>query len=279
MATDVTEGPIRERRIEVGGAQIHLREASGGTGEPILYLHGNPTAGWLWDPFLERSGGIAPDLPGFGESELPARFDCSLTAYARFLRELVDALGVERFRLVVHDIGAIAGLVFAQDVPERISRLVVMNHAPLLEGYRWHTGARLWRLPVVGEFGMRVIFTRSNMRRVLVSRKGERLPDDFLEKVTRHLDDTEKNAILRLYRSMSERDLAEAGARLRGIMAPALVVWSTDDPYIPARFGADYAAALGGETTLEVVEGAGHWMWLERPEVIDRVTSFVSADS
>ena len=267
--------PLSERDLDVDGVHVHLVEAPREAGEPILYLHGNPTAGWLWEPFLERTGGVAPDLPGFGRSSLPGDFEPTLEGYARFLQSLADALVPERFALVVHDIGAIAGLVMAQRMPERITRLVVMNHAPLLPGYRWHKGARLWRRPLVGELAMRFVFTRRGVHRVLFSREGEALPSAFLDRVRAALDEREKRAILALYRSMSESDLADAGRDLGAIKAPALVVWATDDPYIPARFGADYARALGGETTLEVVDGAGHWMWLERPDVVDRVAAWL----
>ena len=51
--------------------------------------------------------------------------------------------------------------------------------------------------------------------------------------------------------------------------------WPTRDPYIPAGFGQAYADALGGETDLEIVEEAGHWSWLDRPELIDRAARFL----
>ena len=55
-----------------------------------------------------------------------------------------------------------------------------------------------------------------------------------------------------------------------------MVLWSDRDPYLPARFGQAHAQALGGTATLEVVEGAGHWPWLERPELVARVAGFLS---
>ncbi len=53
--------------------------------------------------------------------------------------------------------------------------------------------------------------------------------------------------------------------------APALVVWGDADPYLPVGFADAYAAALGGPATVERIEGAGHWPWLDRPELVDRV--------
>jgi pimeloyl-ACP methyl ester carboxylesterase len=52
------------------------------------------------------------------------------------------------------------------------------------------------------------------------------------------------------------------------------VLWSTRDPYTAPEFGPRYAEALGGDVTLEEVD-AGHWPWLERPELVDRVAEFL----
>ncbi|HEU0024726.1 MAG TPA: hypothetical protein VFQ12_08855, partial [Thermoleophilaceae bacterium] len=65
---------IVERRERIGNLDVNLRQAGD---VPVLYVHGVPTASALWTPFLERIGGIAPDLPGFGESAKPAEFDYS----------------------------------------------------------------------------------------------------------------------------------------------------------------------------------------------------------
>ncbi len=69
--------------------------------------------------------------------------------------------------------------------------------------------------------------------------------------------------------------LARAGANLSAITAPALVVWGERDPWIPARFGSGYAAALG-DATLELVPDAGHWPWIDRPEVGARIVEFLA---
>lgn len=57
---------------------------------------------------------------------------------------------------------------------------------------------------------------------------------------------------------------------------PALVLWGTKDPYIPARFAGEYARALPNAELVEL-DDAGHWPWLDRPDVIERVVDFLSA--
>ncbi|MEJ7716582.1 MAG: alpha/beta fold hydrolase [Thermoleophilaceae bacterium] len=149
-----SRGSLEERRIEVDGVPVFWREAPTPAGRaPALYLHGVPTNSDDWVPFLERTGGVALDLPGFGRSGKPTEFDYSIPGYRRFLHAFLDKLGLERISMVVHDWGGV-GLALAQEAPERIQRLVVANCVPLLPGYRWHRIARVWRTPVLGELFM-----------------------------------------------------------------------------------------------------------------------------
>jgi pimeloyl-ACP methyl ester carboxylesterase len=101
-----------------------------------------------------------------------------------------------------------------------------------------------------------------------------RLPEEFVDTFWPHFDHGTQRAILKLYRSAPEAVLARAGESLGALRCPALILWPTRDEYIPARFGQAYADALGGGAELEMVDG-GHWIWLERPEVISRVASFL----
>jgi len=241
---------------------------------PALYVHGVPTSSDDWLPFLERTGGVALDLPGFGRSGKPARFDYSIDGYASFLERFVAEVGLERFSLVVHDWGAV-GLALAQRMPERVHRLVVINAVPLLPGYRWHRLARVWRTRVAGELFMGAT-TRAGFK--LLSRAANHrpgpLPDALLDAVMAHFDHGTQRAILRLYRSASPATLAAAGAGLGRLTAPALVLWGEHDPYIPVAFADAYAAALPA-AELERLPDAGHWPWLDHPPLVDRVGDFL----
>jgi pimeloyl-ACP methyl ester carboxylesterase len=180
-------------------------------------------------------------------------------------------------RLVMHDWGAV-GLAFAQRHPKRVERLVLIDAVPLLAGYRWHRTARIWRTPVLGELAMGA--TNERTLRWL-SREGNAtpgsMPERWRESVLEHFDQGTQRAILRLYRSSPPDVLAAAGERLDRLAVPALVVWGMQDPYIPARFATAYAEVLAAE--LVELADAGHWPWLDRPDVIDRVVQFVGAAS
>jgi pimeloyl-ACP methyl ester carboxylesterase len=251
---------IAERRAGVAGLEVCWRQAGDA---PIVYLHGVPTASWDWEPFLARTGGVAPDLPGFGGSAKPGDFDYSIPGYDAFLEAFCAHLGLDRFILVMHDWGVV-GLALAQRRPDLVERIVLTACVPLLPGYRWHRVARAWRTPLLGELTMGFT-TRRGFRRSLPAEVADRAYDDF--------DHGTQRAILRLYRSAPAEALARYGEGLGGLRCPALVLWPTRDPYIGAEFGRRYADALGGDPELEMVE-AGHWPWLGRPEVVERVARF-----
>lgn len=282
--------------------------AAAAAAAPSLYLHGVPTSSeeWIspheyrgvrprwqrwWRPrraddeilvsppyalgFLERTGGFAPDLPGFGRSGKPGFLTYTIDEYAHFIERFLDLVGVERVRLVMHDWGAV-GLAFAQQAPERVERLVLINAVPFLPGYRWHRTARIWRTPALGELAMGVTgaFTTEVLTRESNVAPGP-LPPQWREDMLAHFDPGTQRAILRLYRSSPPERLEQAGARLGELTMPALVAWGMRDPYIPGRFAAEYARALPA-AQLEEYEDAGHWAWLDRPDLIDRVADFLN---
>jgi pimeloyl-ACP methyl ester carboxylesterase len=264
---------------ELDGLPVFWREApapAGVASAPALYLHGVPNNSDDWVSFLERTGGLAPDLPGFGRSGKPGSLSYTIGEYDGFIERFLEQRELERVSLVVHDWGAV-GLAYAQRHPERIERLVIINAVPFLAGYRWHRIARIWRTPLLGELAM-----GTGNQRVLrfISRETNAtpgpMPEAWLQSVFDHFDQGTQRAILRLYRSSSSEVLAAAGKQLGLLDCPALVVWGMRDAYLPGHFGRDYAAALTDAELLELPD-AGHVPWLDRPDVVDRVVSFLNA--
>jgi pimeloyl-ACP methyl ester carboxylesterase len=250
--------------MELDGQPVHVHEAEPVGDVPVLYLHGVPTSGADWAPFLARTGGLAPDLPGFGRSGKSGEHAYDLPFYAGWLDRFLEARGIERVRLVVHDWGVV-GLIWAQRAPERVERLVVIDGVPLLPGYRWHATARVWRTPVAGEIAMGLT-TRFGARRML--------PRQVADTMWAGWDQGTQRAILRLYRAADPATLAAAGDRLVALACTSLVVWGGRDAFIGPEWGRAYAERLGAE--LDERPEAGHWPWLDDPGVIDRVAAFVA---
>jgi pimeloyl-ACP methyl ester carboxylesterase len=271
---------IETGTVMVDGVSTFFRRVQG-DGSPAVFVHGNPTHSEDWQPFLERMDrpALAFDLPGWGRSERPppAEFDYSMNGLARFTGRFLQRMAVADHSLVVHDWGGMA-LIDAQEHPERITRLVIMNAVALLPGYRWHRTARIWRTRGLGELSNK-IWSRRLLALALRESRGDWSPHDpaFVDMIYDHLDERTFEAILRLYRSADPERLAAAGARLGTITAPALVVWGGKDRYLPRRFGPEYASRLPNSELWELPE-AGHWPWIDAPEVIDRVIRFLGTD-
>jgi len=268
---------IEEAELVLDGTRVFYRRVPG-DGTPTVYCHGNPTHGEDWLPFLERGGpAIAIDMPGWGRSARPdpARFDYSMYGLSAFLERCLDELGVTRRKLVVHDWGSLA-LIGAQRRPELVEKLVVVNVVPLLPGYRWHWVAQIWRRRSLGELA-NATTTRSGMGLLMRQASGDRrgMPPEFVDMVWKHWDKGTSRAVLALYRHANPDRLAAAGKDLSKLTCPSLVVWGDRDPYLPTRFAEAFAAALPA-SQLELIEGAGHWPWIDDARVIDKVLEFLS---
>jgi pimeloyl-ACP methyl ester carboxylesterase len=260
---------VDEHTIDVGGTPVFYRGAGDA---PILYLHGIPTSSDDWLPFLERIGGVAPDLLGFGRSGKGGHLDYSLEGHADFVEVVLDCVPIdEPFGLVAHGWGAGAGLVFAQRHPDRVASMVLLNPLPLFEDISYGTLERVWRTRAIGELTMGFITKRLLGRRLS---RGSVTPGAWpAQRVATawdHFDQGTQRAILRLYRSADPEDLAAAGAELDAITAPTLIVWGERDPWFPSTYAGRYAEQLPDARGL-LVPNAGHWPWLDDDSVLDAV--------
>jgi haloalkane dehalogenase len=118
------------RRFEAAGVGSFVLER--GEGDPVVLLHGVPVSSFLYRrvlPELESRGlrGIAFDFPGLGLAGRPEGFDYSWSGLARWTEAAIDALGIERCHLVVHDIGGPVGFEWAIRNPERVMSLTALN--------------------------------------------------------------------------------------------------------------------------------------------------------
>jgi pimeloyl-ACP methyl ester carboxylesterase len=260
-------GDTRTRLVQAGPP-----EAS----EAVVFVHGNPGSADDWERLVAAVGAqagkraIAFDLPDFGETVAPAGFEHSVLGYASFLGEALDELGIDRAHLVLHDFGGPIGLVWTAMNPDALAGIVLIDTG-ILPGYRWHTLARIWRTPVVGEL-LQATATRGAFRFLLNRNEPRGLPRDFVEKMYDHYDRRTRRAVLALYRDTDEP--GAAAAELSQLMAPrdipALVIWGEHDAYLSSSY-ADRQREAFPSAEVHVLPASGHWPYADAPETVERL--------
>ena len=146
---------VHYRAADIGALKVSYREAGGPNAPTLLLLHGFPTAGHMFRdliPLLTESFHlVAPDLPGFGQSDLPARdaFRYSFENLANVIDRFTEVIGLKRFAIYIFDYGAPVGLRIAVKHPERISAIVSQNGNAYEEGLSegWNPIRAYWEVP------------------------------------------------------------------------------------------------------------------------------------
>jgi pimeloyl-ACP methyl ester carboxylesterase len=143
------------RRIEADGVTVFYREAGASDGPVVLLLHGFPTSSFQYRELIPRLADryrvIAPDLPGFGFTEVPAarNYKYSFESLAKTVEAFTDALELKRYALYVFDYGAPTGLRLAMARPERVTAIVSQNGNAYEDGLgdAWAPIRKYWSEP------------------------------------------------------------------------------------------------------------------------------------
>ena len=259
-----------------------MHHTYGGTGSPVLLIHGLGSAGYLeWRFNLGALAAhhtvYAPDLPGFGHSDKPALERYGLPLFTQTLLQYLDELGIKRVAAVGASLGGRIGLELALHHAQRLSRLVLVN-ALGLGRPKVQPLYPLAALPGVGELGLRAagrglrIAPARLIRRVVTRMAGasgdlERLVDDaYIEELRRTYGARDwRAAYLGTVRSLMRLGGQDLSGRLGSITMPVLLVWGSADQLFPLEH-ATRAHRLLPDSRLVVLDGAGHTPEAERPE-------------
>jgi len=150
--------PFESKYVEIHGSQMHYIDE--GAGDPILFLHGNPTSSYLWRniiPYLVPHGRcIALDLIGMGKSDQPD-LDYTFFDQAKYVEAFIDKLKLSNVTLVIHDWGSGLGFHYAMRHESNIKGIAFME--ALTQPMKWKhfpidkkIGFKLFRTPIIGWF-------------------------------------------------------------------------------------------------------------------------------
>ncbi|WP_164981403.1 alpha/beta fold hydrolase [Silvibacterium dinghuense] len=242
-----------------------------GEGAPVLFLHGMPTSGRLWDAVIARLCSqyrcITVDLPGLGRSPRAPHSLGDLRTIADQLDQIRRRQGIERWHVVGHDAGAVIAVHYAQFYSGRVDHLALLAPALFPELKPYFLIEPL-RKPVVGELlapVIRTLFWKIAMQRALEEvEDGRSLARDFYAPFA---GPAGAMAFLRLVRwGQPQRLLADVPAILPRLAMPALLFHGAADPVIPAEF-AQRALRLMPNASLLTLE-CGHFIPLCQPAAV-----------
>lgn len=143
--------PIRYKAVDVDGTRIFYREAGKKGAPTLLLLHGFPTSSHMFRDLIpllaDRFHIVAPDLPGFGQSDIPEK--ASFANIASTIGRFTEIVGLDRFAIYIFDYGAPTGLRMALKHPERITAIITQNGNAYVEGLSdgWSPIRAYWKDP------------------------------------------------------------------------------------------------------------------------------------
>lgn len=260
-------------RMQLGNYQFEVTDE--GEGEPLLLLHGFPDSARLWRhqiPALRKAGFrvIAPDQRGFGNSDKPQEAErYALPEVMGDAIALLDALGLEKVKLVSHDWGAAVGWGLCAYHPERFERHVALSVGHLSS--LWHAGIAQRRLA-----WYMLVFMRRGFAEDLLMRQDWAFFRDLwghhpeIETWIRDLSRPGAlTAGLNWYRGNVDLETwTEAGWVLPRVSVPTLGVWSSGDAYLTEVQMVRSQDWMDAPWEYLRVEGATHWLMLDRPGYI-----------
>jgi pimeloyl-ACP methyl ester carboxylesterase len=261
--------------LDVTASGVRLRVSQAGSGPAVLLLHGLFADRTTWGPVMGALGEgfrlIAPDFPGFGESEKPPvnRFPYGIHAFSEAICDLYAALDLSRATVVGHALGGAVALTLAARHPELVARLVLIDALCYPPRRDWARSIAL--VPFAGSLVFKQLLGQSGFRALyrdtMVSVPGALDPervDAYYESFNTPAARGSALATLR-----ATRDTSSLVADTARVQAPTLVVWGRSDRVFPPSVGQRVARQIRG-ATLRLMD-TGHAPQEERPEELAAV--------
>ena len=269
------------REFQAAGVQSFVRES--GEGEAVVCVHGVPASCFLYRKVLDELAGrglrgVAFDLPGLGLAERPQVYDYSWTGLGRFCAAAVDELGLDRFHLVVHDVGGPVGFELAAAMPQRVRSLTILNTLIEVDTFK-----RPWSMEPFARRGIGEVYLRTMIKpafRALMRLQGVADRDAVpAEEIDAYVDLLKREdggrAFLKIMRGFertrAKRDLYVSA--IRDVPYPVQVVWGADDPALTLAKRGEQARLAAGLDEIHTVPAKHFLQEDQAPAVAERVAA------
>ena len=266
--------PFDGHRIQIDGISVHYVEEGDPSASAVLVIHGLGSAAADFRPLIarlaERYRVIAPDLPGFGFSERPRKYDYSTARQTGVLLSLLDRLGIEETIVLGSSLGGSTAVKVALTAPERVRTLVLI--APVIEQIRGRVPP--WRvvwllIPLISSALAHRRLNKMQLRTAV--HHSDVLTDDLM---------AQRRTRLRIRGSMIAMGRAVVSiARgpapdISSIVPPTLVLWGQGDRWFASDYGETLVSRIP-RSELVLIPAAGHLLIQEQPgDVADAIYTF-----
>jgi pimeloyl-ACP methyl ester carboxylesterase len=262
---------ITPQRIALKGIELSVIIA--GEGPDVLLLHGFPDSKAVWRkqiPALIEAGFrvIVPDTRGCGDSDIPGReSDYELSLLIEDVRLLLDALKIDKVRLVAHDWGAVIAWQFALAHPERVDRYVALSvgHPKAYTGASITQKFKAWYIVMFQFRFLAEWFIKAG--NWFFFRAFTAYPEEaphWIETLSRP---GRLTAGINYYRANFSKMVFPA--QWPNVQVPVMGVYSTGDRYLTERQMTASAALVDAPFRYECIKGANHWMQLNAPDAVN----------
>jgi pimeloyl-ACP methyl ester carboxylesterase len=280
------KGDVTDRSVIVDGYRLHYLTA-GESGPVVLLVHGGiiDAAHLSWGAAIDALAAdfrvIAPDMLGYGESEIPD-IEYSTALHVDVVEAFLDAIDVDRAHIVGVSLGGGIALGLALQAPRKIERLVVVDSYGLGSDLpNGDLSYALARRPSLNELSIALLRRSRRLARASLGgivQDTESISEDLVEEFYAQL---QRPGVGRAFRRWRHHEVTRAGYRtvyvdrLGEIEHPTLVLHGAEDGLFPVRW-AERAADRLPDADLRVLGNCGHWLPRERPaECNEAIAAFL----
>lgn len=263
---------IQESYADFEGRRVYYLKQ--GMGQPVVLIHGFPTHSYTWRHVIPRlSSGYeiyAPDLPGYGKSDLLPEDDRGIAAQSFYLNEWMESVGISRAILVGQGTGAGVAQQIAVRYPEKVSGMILINpacwdsypsqYAKLLAEPGWG--------PFVGIGAARRPGFKSMLGQGIYHQKllSDGLVDSYYAPWN---SEAGRRNLVRAASDLKAKDMVEIMPRVAQVRVPTLVIAGMFDPFQPIEYSRRLAATIPGAQFIQIPK-CGHFASEDEPEKVVR---------